>query len=335
MRRKYEEVCKIISDNKIETSNGVLTDYSGYPIEAELDTIFEFYSETLRLQGKDYGIAPAILYFENSISINALASKQKNFFIVGINLGTIIYLKNTFKENEALLKVNHVEDYVEFEKSLDTPIQILMYQLTKHFTMYHEIGHLIQKSDYLNFLICEKLVEQGEFDCKRHVCELDADSFSSLCVGSHILQYAKSQFGNKPTQEQIEKLTVIICSAALFYILSFQDESLTIYYKEKSHPHPSIRITHVIMTIINYILQAFPQECSGLNLTSKSIVDKCVDFSVKISQNMENKNLINNYIKLITNERQNILDYLTQAKKHLDSDPSLASNKWNQVAAIT
>jgi len=222
MLDQYKEVCKIIDDNGIQTPNDVLKDYSGYPIESELDIIFDFYTETLRLQEKDYGIDPAILYFENSTSVNAVASKQKDFFVVGINLGTIVYLQKTFKENENLLKVGGIEDYVEFEKSLDVTIGILMYQQAKHFTMYHEIGHLIQKSDYLNSLVHENLVASEKFDCKRHLCELDADLFSSLCVGSHVLQYAKKQFGSKPTQDQVEKLTVIICSSALFYVLSFQ-----------------------------------------------------------------------------------------------------------------
>ncbi len=151
----YIEYCKLIEGNEIKVQNGVL-DYRDYAIETELDRIIEYYSETLSIN-KEYDINPSILYFENSTCVNAVAFYQNKFYLIGIYLGTIIHLTQTFKDKPNLIFNTGNVDFIEFEKKLDTTISELMYQQALHFTFYHEMGHLIQKSALLNNYLFENL----------------------------------------------------------------------------------------------------------------------------------------------------------------------------------
>ena len=330
MNHQYIENCNLIKENKIKSQYGVL-DYSELPLELELDRICNFYSETLFLN-QDYGINPALFYFENSTSVNAVASKQNNYYVVGIYFGTIVHLAEVFSNKNDLIVGSGMYEYLEFEGKLDIRINELMYQQALHFTFYHEMAHLIQKSEFLESNLFENVKPEENFNFNKHVCELDADLFASLSIGSHSLQYAKSIFKENLTEEQLEKILVIICSSALFYILSFQNEDSKIYYKENSHPHPVIRITLIVFSIVSYVLQILKSDNYNFNLNSKDIVNKCLSFSSQISSEMTDKDLIKNYKEIIGKEADNIAKYIMEVQEILNADDSFASNRWNQIA---
>ncbi|HXD94213.1 MAG TPA: hypothetical protein VNX01_13455 [Bacteroidia bacterium] len=331
MKQQYIENCKLIHDKGILSQNGVLEDYSYYPIEEELDRVFTFYTETLSLN-QEYGISPAILFYENNNKINAVASKQNGYYVIGIYLGTIVYLEEIFKNKNNLIKDAGIKEFIKFEKKSGISINELMYQQALHFTFYHEMGHLIQKSNFLETQLFENLSATTAFDLKKHILELDADRFASLNVSAHVVQYAKNTFKDKLTEEDLEKILVIICSSALFYVLSFQSENSSIYYEEKSHPHPIIRITLIIFHVVSYALQFFESEGHKFNLQSKTIVNNCLKFSIDISDKIMPKDLITKYQSIIPAESDKITEYIMKAESFLEKDGSLASNKWNEIA---
>ena len=131
-----------------------------------------------------------------------------------------------------------------------------MYQLTMHFTFYHELAHLVQKSEYLESHLYERPFEVEEFDLTRHKLEIDADSFSGISIASHIQQYALKHFGDDLDSNKMESLIQMFCSSALLYFLAFQSCKGEIYFYENSHPHPMIRILNFILTITNYLQQS-------------------------------------------------------------------------------
>ena len=124
MTDRYIETCKIIQENKLVQEGNVL-DYTGYETEAELDHIYNFYCETLKIHKDTYGVDPAVLYYINDNRVNAVAFKKNGYYIAGLNLGTVTFLQTHFKNNDGLLKVKGVDEYLEFEKLLDTPNNIM------------------------------------------------------------------------------------------------------------------------------------------------------------------------------------------------------------------
>ena len=330
--KSYKEIIEEISNNT-DISLEIVYDYVNSPMYDVFNSFFEFYYEALVRQ-KDFGIEPSLLFFNNYRSINASACLYNGYYIIQFNAGIIYYLVKKFKENHTLLIDTDNNEFIEFEKVLDVPINELMYQNASHFTFYHELAHLVQKSELLRDALYEIPSINRGYSQHSHLLELDADKFSSICIGTHVFQYLKGQFGKNLTKEQLEKTLILICSSALFYILSFNSNKLEIYYKENSHPQPVIRISYFVFHIVSYVKQSIDNSGFEVELNKKEIIKKCIQFSNKISLKKFNNRHIEDYVTILTEEGRNISNYIKEFELIQNQDESLASNKWNKRAAI-
>jgi len=324
----YNQVkIKIIENTPIP--NDRIFDFELSPHKDEYNAIFEFYYTALE-KHVHYGIEPYLLFYYDDTSINAAAALINGHYTIKINKGTVKELIEIFKLNEDIIVETDNEDYIEFEKLLDTSINELMYQNALHFTFYHEMAHLIQKSDLLEKGIEEQPSGVHGYSIERHILELDADQFSALCMGTHIIQYAKGMFGDDLNVDQLKKLIVTICSSALVYLLSFKSNSEDIYFEENSHPHPVIRITLIVFHVVGYCSQSMGK--TGVELNIKEIVNECLEFSDKILQSKFEDDRIEKYKAQIGEKAVEITDYIKKMRSLSDKDKTLASYKWNQVA---
>lgn len=328
--KNYKEIVKEVITNTSIAKEDIF-DFEDSPFKDEYNKTFEFYYETL-LRNSFYGIEPCLLFFKNYCSINAAACYENGYYIVSINMGTIVGLINRFKEKTDLLISCDIDAYIEFEKLLDVPIRELMYQNATHFTFYHEMAHLIQKSNLLANTISENFDSDSGFSIESHLMELDADQFSSLCIGEHTLQYVKKTFGTNITNEKLEMTLIVICSSALFYILGFMTNKFDIYYKTKSHPHPIIRISCIVFHIVGYVTQSLNYDGFKTNTEMKEVVNKCLDFSNKLALKKFGENLIENYKETLRSEAINIIAYIKEMRELQEKDKTLASYKWNVIA---
>lgn len=325
---KYKNTIEeILKNTSIPKEN--IFDYEFSPYKDEFNLFFEFYFDILN--NNYYGINPALLFFKNEFSTNAAAGVENGYYIVSINMGTVNYLINKLKKKD-LLNDTHNDEFIEFEKLLDVSVNELMYQNAMHFTFYHEMAHLIQKSDLLKEFIFEQPNNEKEFSMNHHILELDADKFSSLSIGAHTFQYVKKIFGKELTNDKLEKTLILICSSVLFYILSFETNKCNLYYKEKTHPHPIIRISCIIVDIVGYVTECFKEKEYIINVTN--VMNKCLDFSNKISIKHFDDVHIENYKKTLSNEYLNVVKYLKEIEKAQHGNKSLSSHKWNLVASV-
>lgn len=306
-------------------------DYQDSPSKEEFDAIFTFYQETLH-QNKDYGIAPSYLYFNTGFTPNAKAKKAPECYLISINMGMVVNLMSMFKDKSALLDGTDNDEFIAFQNLLDSSVSELMYQNAVHFTFYHEMAHLIQNSELLEGALYERVDSTVEYSVRRHNLELDADEFSALFIGAHTIQYAQNMLGNAIDTDKVEKLLIIVCSSALMYLLSFRTNSDTIYYEEKSHPHPIIRITRIVATIVHYSDQALKQLGFHLDLEPKRIIAETIRFSNKISHNVLGDNPVGRYQDHLSTERENIEAYIRKTDNLRDGDPNYAVVKWNSKA---
>ncbi len=330
---EYKKAIKDLT-SKLPITEDEIFDYEFSPFKEEFDQIFKFYRETLD-RNAHYGIVPSFLYFTNDRSVNAAAGKYNDIYITYINMGTVVFLISRFREKRDLLRNGENNDFVKFESRLDTTINELMYQEALHFTFYHEMGHLVQNSKELETKIFERVESvNGSFFLRRHVLELDADQFSALFIGGHVVQYALSMFGEKMSKDEMIRLLVIFCSSSFFYFLSFNTNNQNIYYEESTHPHPIIRITCVVFHIVGYCTQSLEKKGIDLNIDPKEVINRTLDFSKEICESPEQESLINNYLEVIGVEAVNIQNYLKKTRALSSSDRSLASYKWNQYATM-
>lgn len=306
-------------------------DYQDSPSKKEFDSIFTFYQETLLLN-KDYGIEPSYLYFNTGFTANAKAKKASECYLISINMGMVVSLMSMFRDKPTLLDGTNNDEFIAFQTLLDSSVNELMYQNALHFTFYHEMAHLIQNSEFLKGALYERVDSAVEYSIRQHNLELDADEFSALCIGAHTIQYAQYMFGNTIDTDKVEKLLIIVCSSALMYLLSFRTNNDTIYYEEKSHPHPIIRITRIVATIVHYSVQALGQLGFHLDLKPSRIISETIRFSNKISHNVLGDNPIGRYEDYLSIEKENIEAYIRKTDNLRDKEQDYAVYKWNLKA---
>jgi len=183
-----DEILRLIPSLKQD-----IFDYRDTPIEAELESAFQFYQQAM-IDHYKYGTEPSYLFFNSMRTVNAQAGKIAGIYLIGINIGTLSWLKesSTNAANAAASELASIYD------QLDNPIEVLIHDFALHFTFYHEQAHLIQKSEFLAHFLQEEPLVTEEYSMERHILEFDADEFSSLCLGGHLLQYSNNIF-DQPT----------------------------------------------------------------------------------------------------------------------------------------
>jgi hypothetical protein len=324
------EVKSIISNTEI-TSDEIF-DIEFSPSKNEFNVIFNFYRETLNISSK-YGVKSSYFFFYNSRNINAKAGISKGFNIICINAGLIIWLIENFSQQSKFnekLKLRFPNIY----ENLDNSINTLMYQMTMHFTFYHELAHLIQQSEQLQKYIQERPIEVLDFDLTRHKLELDADLFSSVSLASHIQQYALKIFKENIDNNKIESLIEIFASSLLIYLLSFKTAQENIYYFENSHPHPIIRIFNIVMVITDYCKKSPKFNELGIEIDSMNVFMNSIEISKNLETEYFGTSTIEAFQKTLKDQRKEIVNYQKTMEEFIPENFILAIDKWNETVQI-
>ncbi|MFY0602600.1 MAG: hypothetical protein JXQ93_01525 [Flavobacteriaceae bacterium] len=300
-------------------------------IENQLDFLdsFKFYKETLEIN-KDYGIEPSHLFFINSDTINARATLTSNgHYLIGINRGTINWLIEKFKLNNKLIDESEILLFEKLQPYLDTSINKLMYQAGCHFTFYHELAHLIQKSPFLELSMEENPAITDCFDIYRHQLEIDADTFSALCIGTHIMQYSEKIFGENISKPLFEAMQVLFSVPIILYLLSFEGNSEDLYYRENTHPHPAIRLTNFLMVLNHYCNNMLEGKDRGFTTNQGDIFLSAMSIAEKLQDIFFENKVISIYRENITVNRPQVIEYLGELVELNSALDSLSQHKWN------
>lgn len=320
-----KNICEI--KKGVGLPNSEFFDMEFSPYSEEFIEAFNFYTETLN-HHKDYGISPAYMYYNNFRSRNAKAGLLNNTYLITINMGTLHWLVDNFKYNDTI-PTSGIRLIDIISKHIDTAPQNLMYQMCFHFTVYHEIAHLIQNSSYLESHL-DEYPKTNDYNNRRHLLEIDADEFSSLCLGTHINQYAEKLFGASLNQDILEGI-IIFCLVPIFlYLSSFAGSKEQMYFYERSHPHPIIRVMLVTMTICHYINQDLDANEKEFSINHKIVLNRTLQVASELEQSVFNSPYVEDFIDSLKINLQNILDYVSYFDELKNEDNTLAVAKWNQ-----
>lgn len=315
--------------NNVGLSCTLFYDLDFSPNQSEYLEIFGFYWKTLE-NNSDYGIAPAYLFFINNFSINARATLSANgYYLIGINMGTVNWLIDNFKTNDTLIIDSNIFLFNKLAPYLDTPINNLMHQIGCHFTFYHELAHLIQKSDYLELNMEENPASIEVFQINRHLLEIDADTFCALCIGTHIMQYSEKLFGEEISRPLIESIIVLITIPIILYLLSFEGNSIDLYYREKTHPHPAIRLTNFIMVLTHYCNGSLEAKNRGFTINQGDIFIVAMNIAEELQYKFFDNNTVSQYRENITANRPQVISYLSELIEMNGNLETTATYKWN------
>lgn len=203
---------------------------------------------------KRFKIHPAGLFIGNDPEINAWASKINGYSTICINRGLIEAFKEQFMNEQ--VDLGSLDLYSTLQRDIGWPLKALMFQWSIRFIFMHETAHLIQFSCGDGSKLNEKYsmaATSENFSLKHHLYEIDADAYGGLLTGRAIGVLWRGLEESKRTEDNLYKL--YICSLATIFLvfLSLDNPYEPIYYKAGDHPHPFVRTTHILPSVVDGI----------------------------------------------------------------------------------
>jgi hypothetical protein len=301
----------------------------GSTMQAEILRSFGFYYNTLRTESGHYGILQHYILISSNITKNASAGTIDGKYVIKLNVGLLHWLISKFQLGTPI-KVNaDLEALNKLNNKLDISINEFYYQLASHFTFYHELGHLIQQSDFLNEGIQENsLNNEAAFNFEKHILEFDADCYSTLSLANHIVDYYERLFKDDLDKEVIEALIILSGTVICQYLLTFVNNIEDLYYKERSHPHPAIRLLYSLMTFCTYLKDAWKKK--GVNIHFETIFMNVFYESINLEKDFLDTDNSAKLLEIIKKERPALLRYIAELQAEANGRADLAVQKRNQ-----
>lgn len=307
-------------------------DFRDTPNETLFSQFYSFCRESLEIQSEKIKIAPNFFIFSNDYSINATAVKTiDGIYGIKINLGLFAYCINNILNNSELN--NYIKN--EFQtvfNLLDNPPSVLSFQIATQFTYYHELGHLMQFTKPLTkaFAMEERPLDSSSYNIENHKLEINADSYASIAIASHIQQYAENIFGKDIDNLKIENLIKILLSSLLNYIASFSNNLSDVYLDEKSHPHAFIRMFKIGLTVIHYLNQSSFLTEKNIKLNVNQLNKDVFDFYEQLEKNKIYDTNFGATLDSIFDMRESIISYLGELLDFNLTNYNDALELWNE-----
>ncbi len=329
MEYDYQEIIDKCKELGIYSDIPVF-DFRDKPLSKELNFIFNFYQSNI-VKHYHYGIEPGVFVFADDLTMNAGATKFMDTFFIKLNIGTVYRLKKLFQDNKTILYILGLESYKDVEAHSDRKFHDLMNQFCMSFTFYHELGHLIQKSDVLKLGLNEDLVRHKSFDFRSHVLEYDADLFSAMNLSAHIYQYFENWHKRK-TSNDLECLISILSAAIFVRILSSPSMDMPFYTNENSHPHPIIRVLSIVHAINDYNIKLLERKENGITIDEGRVVKMTLEAAEILANNLLGDIQFKYFVIMLQENETRILEYSSELREQTALMVNSAYNRWNEMA---
>lgn len=275
--RTYDAVLQELKEKGIGPWDGVFCDYSFLTYHMHYDGFFNFCQYYLDRDYPEFNIHPARIYFNTNIELNALARKYKGYSLIEIYQGALSELVVLFAERDSRFDESFVVGYGNLAMSGARTPGLLLFQIVLQYLFYHEVGHLIQytaESDIVNleFLNLSEELSQEEIMI-RHMREMDADWFAAYNLALHIKQMSGNGNNNEEAVDipAFNDFVALVLSGVYVYFIRQSPHDQAIYYREKTHPHPSIRLSYMLYFILENLANEVSKKIDRMEILRKTV----------------------------------------------------------------
>lgn len=301
--------------------------YEDMPNEHLYEELYRFCLNNLEIQSEDGYLSASVFAYYNSFSINARAGIKNQHNVILVNIGLMRSCFEKFYSNEALHDYT-MNKWRTIINSLNTPLNHLTFQISTHFTYYHELAHLFQlRGNGSEAGFHERSID-GTYNIINHQLEINADTYATISIATQIQQYLQQCFP-QINQNIVEKVIIITGSCLLEYIINFTD-SFEIYYAEETHPHPIIRMLNVVMSLVDHLSKNPHFVENGIFINDVSLFLKVISFHAEL----ERENIFNSgfseFIQGGNLDKEQITSYLNNIMSlDISSGYTDAMSIWN------
>ena len=306
-------------------------DYRETPSEELFNNYYMFCRENLNINSAKFNLNPNVFAFKNRFNSNAEAVRtEENVFGIFVNIGLLGYCNTNLQNNNNLNQYceQHFPDLIQH---FDLNVGSLAFQIATQFSYYHEVGHLIQFSKKAqNVILQERNVNCNEYHEIKHILEINADTYASISIATHIIQYIEKSFGKNPNQKSVEDTIVLLSTCLLNYITSFYDNLADIYFKLYCHPHPILRLFNVMLNIGYHINEGFYAEDENINIDTKELFKRVIDLYKDFEGNKVFETNLTEALDSAFMVKDQIVEYLGDLIEFKTTEYFNAMDKWNE-----
>ncbi len=330
---QYEAIIQLLIDANLLTQRQVYF-FEDDPLNDAFQLFFNFCTVELTRYQDEYRINPSHFFYENDFEINACAYQRDGRRFISVNRGSIDNLWTFYTDHADIFQDARFAHYIEIAGHKEISAEYFLYQYTTLYFFYHELGHLIQHNDNpVPFQLLENLAESdNEGDALQHqILEFDADWFAATQLAFRLVGY----YRNDETGDfncSVEQLTLVVSlglSAMFNYYVLSANRFPEIYYKQKSHPHPFVRITNVLTYITENINPNLPIE---FNVDYNAALSNAIILSEQFLM-QGGINQTKDFAKLFQNEGDNIAAEVNWIKTEAEKNPLLCINQLMRAAS--
>ncbi|HMO60767.1 MAG: hypothetical protein QM725_07420 [Lacibacter sp.] len=327
----YKEVIVELKSKPISARYGDFYDFEGFPLEEEFQKFFTFGQGFLDRDDLGYDIKPARLYFNTDTRINGLAYKSKtDYFLIELFKGAFYQLYDYYTSREDVFHQPQFKKYKDLMDKKDLSCSYILFQFVMLYIFYHEVGHLIQRTgddpDYLEFITGPVL---GNSSKERHMREHDADWFAASQMAFHVIESVKTGTPESPVidPDELATATELALAGIYTYYIRQAEGSPELYFSEKSHPHPAVRICYLII----YLLDTLPANVSA-QINQKVILTNAIRLAEALLIE-PGKNIVEEFSVGIMKRIDEIETYISKIRHESESYPHLALKKIKNVSS--
>jgi hypothetical protein len=209
-----------------------------------------------------YNIRPARFYYNTMTTVNGCARTQNGYGLVEIWKGSIFWLHEFYLSKEVRFDEGPYQKYRELAARVQITPTYFLFQMGTLFFLYHETGHLIQQAgpigENLEFMAGQCI---GPAIAVKHMRELDADSFACHCLAMHIVQFAEVETPNGMVVDPalLAEGAALALAAVYMFFISLSGSAPAIYFEEKCHPHPLVRLSYSVIFLLQNLQGNVPE----------------------------------------------------------------------------
>lgn len=324
----YKEVIAELRLKSINAEYGEFYDFEGFPLDEEFQKFFTFGQGFLDRDDLGYSIKPARLYFNTDTRINGLAYKSKDHFLVELFKGTFYQLFDYYTSREDVFHQPQFKKYKDLMDKKDLSCSYILFQFVMLYIFYHEVAHLIQRTDddpdYLEFVTGPVL---GNSSKERHMREHDADWFAASQMAFHVVESVNTGTTENPVidPDELATATELALAGIYLYYIRLAEGKPDLYFAEKSHPHPAVRISYLII----YLLETLPANVSA-QIDQKAILTSAIRLAEALLIE-PGKNIVEDFSVGILKRIDEIEAYIKEIRHNSEAYPHLALKKIKKV----
>jgi hypothetical protein len=265
-------------------------------------------------------------------AFNANAIVKNRHSLITFNIGLIEKIEAVINDSIELFQHENIARVTILNNEKEK-LKLISNKCCIYYLFYHELAHVLQSFDIKNLITFdfqEQYSNDKLFNIKSHIYEFDADLFGSSMSTYRLIEDIKNNNNQFDVFPFFNSLTALLFTVSNLIIIFSGNSFQEIYYKEKSHPHPIIRIIKCNEQILSFASKniAIQKEFFEAILQRATTMISQLEYSEKLRVNFEelyinNEDEIINYIdeievinenyrELVRFKAQEIFDILSQ-----------------------